>query len=103
MTNSKEQPTKLVDHISLQAIKTISLTYQEQVHTILDCPVEVFDAFVCQYSEVENVNRKLWSSFQRWRMINFLIDDGALEVVDNMLVEVDESEVHEMASKAVGG
>ena len=90
MTNSKQNSTKLVETIPLRAIKTISLNFQEQVHTILDCPIETFDAFVSQYSEVENVNRKIWSPFQRWRMINFLIDDGALEVENDMLVEVPE-------------
>ena len=97
MTNSKAQATKLVDHIPLQAIKTISLSFQEQVQTILKCPPEVFDAFISQYTEVEDVNRKLWSSFQRWRIINFLIDDEALEVHDDMLVEVetDKPEVQE--------
>lgn len=89
MTNDKQQATKLVDHIPLQAIKTISLSFQEQVHTIRDCPVDLFDAFVAQYVEVENVNRDVWSAFQRWRVINFLIDDGVLEVENDMLVEVE--------------
>lgn len=93
MTNNKEKPTRLVDHIPLQAIRTISLTFQEQEHTILDCPPEVFDEFVSQYTEVEEVNRKLWSSFQRWRVINFLIDDGALEVAGGKLVELPEVEL----------
>lgn len=42
-----------------------------------------------QYSEVENVNREVWSNFQRWRVINFLLEDGALEVKDNILVELE--------------
>lgn len=90
LTNNKQsQVTKLVEIIPLQAIKTISLDFQGQVHTIRDCPVEVFDAFVSQYSEVENVNREVWSNFQRWRVINFLLEDGALEVKDNILVELE--------------
>src|SRR5260221_3003225 len=80
LTNNKQQATKLVEIIPLQAIKTISLSYQGQVHTIRDCPVEAFDAFVCQNSEVDDVTREVWSSFQRWRMINFLLEDKALEV-----------------------
>ena len=97
LTNSKQQEgtpvTRLVEVIPLQAIKTISLDFQGQVHTILSCPVDVFDAFVCQYSEVENVNREVWSPFQRWRMINFLIDDGALEVENGVLIELPEVEL----------
>jgi hypothetical protein len=92
---SKQAATKLVEVIPLQAIKTISLSFQEQEHTILKCPPEVFDAFIAQYTEVEDVNRQKWSSFQRWRVINFLLDDGALEVEDGKLVEVEESEVQE--------
>ena len=91
LTNDKPQATKLVDHIPLQAIKTISLSFQEQVRTIRDCPVDLFDAFISQYVEVESVNRKLWSPFQRWRVICYLLDDGALEVENNMLVEVQET------------
>ncbi len=101
LTNNKQQATRLVEIIPLQAIKTISLSFQEQVHTIRECPVEVFDAFVSQYVEVESVNREVWSSFQRWRVINFLLDDGALEVESDMLVEVQDVEAHELASEAV--
>ena len=90
MTNSKAQSTKLVDHIPLQAIKTISLSFQEQEHTILKCPPEVFDEFIAQYTEVEDVNRKLWSSFQRWRVINFLIEEEVLVVENGVLTEVPE-------------
>ncbi len=93
MTSSKQQATKLVEVIPLQAIKTISLSFQEQAHTILDCPVDVFDTFVSQYTEVEDVNRQVWSSFQRWRVINFLLADGALEVENGKLVEVPEVEM----------
>lgn len=104
LTNNKQsQVTKLVEIIPLQAIKTISLDFQGQVHIIRDCPVEAFDAFVSQYTEVEDVNRKLWSSFQRWRVINFLIDDGALEVQDNLLVEVNELEVERQPVAAQEG
>ncbi len=91
LTNSKQQGTKLVDHISLQALKTISLTFQEQEHTIADCPSEVLEAFATQYMEVENITKKQWGDiFMRWRLINFLIDDGALEVENDMLVELPE-------------
>ena len=91
MTNNKQQQgTRLVDRIPLQALKTISLGFQGQEHTIRDCPANIFDAFVCQYSEVEDVNREVWSPFQRWRIINFLLEDKALEVGGDMLVEVDE-------------
>jgi len=53
----------------------------------------VFDTFVSQYTEVEDVNRQVWSSFQRWRVINFLLADGALEVENGKLVEVPEVEM----------
>jgi hypothetical protein len=97
LTNNKPQATRLVEVIPLAAIKTISLTYHEQVHTIRECPPEVFDAFVLQYLDdsegdaISSVNREVWNPFQRWRMINFLLDDGALEVEENMLVEVEMS------------
>jgi hypothetical protein len=81
-----------VDHIPRQAIKTISLSFQGQEHTIHSCPVELFDAFVEQYTEIGDVNRKLWSPFQRWRVICYLIGDGALEVENGVLVEVQELE-----------
>ena len=89
LTNSKAQGTKLVDHIPLPALKTISLHFQEQEHTVRDCPSELFEAFVRQYTDVENITN--WDDiFMRWRVINFLIDDGALEVVDSTLVELPE-------------
>ena len=90
MTNDK-QGTRLVDHIPLQALRTISLRFQEQEHTISDCPSELLQAFVMQYTEVENIKPKQWDDlFMRWRLINFLLDEGVLEVQDNMLVEVQE-------------
>ncbi len=91
LTNSKQQGTKLVDRIPLQALKAISLNFQGQVHTISECPSEVLQAFVEQYTEVDNIKPKQWDDlFMRWRIINFLIDDGALEVQNTMLVEVQE-------------
>ena len=46
-----------------------------------------------QYTEVDNLRPEQWGDiFMRWRIINFLIDDGALEVENNMLVEVPELE-----------
>ena len=94
MTNNKQQGTKLVDHIPLQDLKAISLSFQEQEHTIADCPSEVLKAFVEQYMEVEDVKPKQWDDlFMRWRMINYLIDDGALEVENDMLVELPEVEL----------
>lgn len=94
MTNSKQQGTKLVDHIPLRALRAISLSFQEQEHTIADCPSEVLEAFVTQYMEVENITKKQWDDlFMRWRMINFLIDDGALEVENGALVELPEVEL----------
>jgi len=56
-----------------------------------------------QYTEVENIRPKQWDDlFMRWRIINFLIDDGALEVQNNMLVEVQEpaSDFLEQAARA---
>ncbi len=104
MTNNKQQQgTRLVDRIPLQALKTISLGFQGQEHTIRDCPAEVLSAFVMQYTEVENIRPKQWDDlFMRWRIINFLIDDGALEVQNNMLVEVQEpaSDFLEQAARA---
>ena len=90
MASQQQQGTKLVDHIPLAALKTISLNFQGQVHTIRDCPVELFDAFVAQYTDIENVNREEWELFMRWRVINHLIDDGALEVQEGILVELPE-------------
>ncbi len=84
-----KQGTKLVDHIPLQALKTISLSFQGQEHTIAECPSELLEAFVMQYTEVDNIKKNQWNDlFMRWRLICYLIDDGALEVVNNMLVEV---------------
>jgi len=104
LTNNKQQQgTRLVDRIPLQALKTISLGFQGQEHTIRDCPAEVLSAFVMQYTEVENIRPKQWDDlFMRWRIINFLIDDGALEVQNNMLVEVQEpaSDFLEQAARA---
>ncbi len=90
MTNNKQQQgTRLVDRIPLQALKTLSFSFQGQEHTIRDCPSEVLSAFVMQYTEVENIRSKQWDDlFMRWRIINFLLDDGALEVENDRLVEV---------------
>ncbi len=91
MTNDKQQGTKLVDHIPLQALKTTLLSFQGQEHTISDCPSELLEAFVMQYTEIDNMKPKQWDDlFMRWRIINFLLDDGALEVQNTMLVEVQE-------------
>jgi hypothetical protein len=47
-----------------------------------------------QYTEVENVKPKQWDDlFMRWRLINFLIDDGALEVENGKLIELPEGEL----------
>ncbi len=104
LTNSKpQQGTKLVDHIPLQALKTLSFSFQGQEHTIRDCPSEVLEAFITQYTEVDNIRSEQWGDiFMRWRIINFLIDDGALEVENSMLVEVQEpaSDFLEQAARA---
>jgi hypothetical protein len=105
LTQSPQTPvTKLVEVIPLQAIKTISLDFQGQVHTIRECPASVFDAFVTQFMEgddISNVNREVWNPFQRWRMINFLLDDKALEVQGTMLVEVETTEPEVVAQPEV--
>lgn len=89
LTNNKPQGTKLVDHLPLAALKTTLLRFQEQEHTVRECPADLFEAFVMQYTDVENITN--WDDiFMRWRLINFLIDDGALEVVDTILVELPE-------------
>ena len=89
LESSKSQGTKLVDHLPFPALRTTFLTFQGQQHSIIDCPSEVLKAWFEEYSEVENVKPKQWDDpFMRWRLVNFLIDDGALEVQDNMLVEV---------------
>lgn len=83
-----------MEHLPLPELKTTSLTFQEQEHIIADCPPEVFKAFIEQYTEVENVSPKQWGDiFMRWRMVNFLIDDGALEVQNGALVELPEVEL----------
>jgi hypothetical protein len=89
LASSNQQGTKLVDRIPLVALKTISLDFQGQVHTILECPSELLQAFVMQYTEVENVKPKQWDDlYMRWRLICFLIDHDVLEVQNDMLVEV---------------
>jgi hypothetical protein len=90
LANSK-QGTRLVEHLPLPKLKTTSLRFEEQEHTIADCPSEVLKAFVEQYTEVEDVSEKQWNDiFMRWRLINFLIDNGVLEVENGVLVEVPE-------------
>jgi len=83
-----------VEHLPLPELKTTLLTFQGQEHTIADCPSEVLKAFVEQYTEVEDVKPKQWDDlFMRWRLINYLIDDGALEVENGTLVELPEVEL----------
>ncbi len=91
---SSKQGTRLVEHLPLPELKTTLLIFQGQEHTIAECPSEVLKAFVEQYSEVEDVSEKQWGDiFMRWRIINFLIDDGALEVENGALVELPEVEL----------
>lgn len=89
-----QQGTRLVEHLPLPELKTTSLTFQEQEHTIADCPSEVLKAWFEQYSEVENVSDKQWDDlFMRWRLVNFLIDNGIVEVQNGTLVELPEVEL----------
>ena len=93
MTNSK-QGTRLVEHLPLPELRTTSLSFEGQEHTIAECPTAVLKAFVEQYSEVEDVSMQQWNDiFMRWRLVNFLIDNGVLAVENGALVELPEVEL----------
>ena len=90
ISKDSDQPTRLQEAVSLAEVKGISLSFQEQKFMVKECPADIFDAFVSQYDDdIRNVDRQKWSIFQRWRMINFLIEQGVLEVRDRQLLEVE--------------
>jgi len=90
ISKDSDQPTRLQEVLSLAEVKGTSLSFQEQKFTVKECPVDIFDAFVSQYDDdIRQVDRQKWSIFQRWRMINFLIEQGVLEVREGQLLEVE--------------
>ena len=89
MAKELEQGTRMTGKIRLQSLKTTLLNFQEQELPIAEVPSEVFRKFILQFTEVENISDKQWDDiFMRWRLVDFLLAEGALEVQDNMLVEV---------------
>jgi hypothetical protein len=61
---------------------TTSLQFNEQKFTIEQCPANVFDAFISQVAAkgIKNVDRQKWALHEKWRIINFCLVRGVLQL-----------------------
>lgn len=80
------------------------------MYVIRSAPANVFDAFISEVvGRIKNVDRQKWELHEKWRIINYCLERGALQLTtgdDGQLlgyVPEDEAVVaDETASEAVG-
>lgn len=69
-------------YLKLEETFTTSLQFNEQKFTIEKCPADVFDAFISQVAArgIKNVDRQKWALHEKWRIINFCLVRGVLQL-----------------------
>ena len=98
---SKQESTS--PYLRLEETLTTSFQWGEQTFTIRSAPANVFDAFILQVVErIKNVDRQKWELHERWRIINFCLKGGVLQLTtgpDSQLLEVVSDEEPEVANE----
>lgn len=94
--NERDRPTWYLA-LATEVPKT-SFHFQGTEHNLLGTSAALFDAWINPYfEEIQNVDRSTWSKFQRWQVVNQLLEEGDLlkQKLENgtiLLVEVPEPE-----------
>lgn len=78
--------SKQGNYLKLQQVSQTFLTWQSERYSVKDAPPDVFDAWIRQYVEtILNVDTFQWDIFDRWQIINAVLDVGILVIHSDTL------------------
>jgi hypothetical protein len=70
-----------LNHLELRKIGQTFFHWNRQKYSVRDAPPQIFDQWIRQFVEsIVNVDIEKWDSFQRWNIINAVLNNGLLVI-----------------------
>ena len=70
------------NHLELRKTGQTFFRWNGQKHSVKDAPPDIFDQWIRQFvDKIVNVDTDKWNVFQRWNIINAVLNNGLLVIV----------------------